>query len=109
MERGWCSNGGEVEGARTVKVRIHFFATLRLNLGVASMELELEEKTTVWELLKKVSEKLKVDICEKLLEDGKIRRGTMILLNGKNIIHLNGLDTPVVDGDLSIFPPAGGG
>ncbi|HDM70171.1 MAG TPA: MoaD/ThiS family protein [Thermotogales bacterium] len=109
MERGWCSNGGEVEGARTVKVRIHFFATLRLNLGVASMELELEEKTTVGELLKKVSEKLKVDICEKLLEDGKIRRGTMILLNGKNIIHLNGLDTPVVDGDLSIFPPAGGG
>ena len=40
----------------------------------------------------------------------ELEQGYIILVNGKNIEHLKGLDTPLSDGDtVSIFPPAGGG
>ncbi|ASJ03705.1 molybdopterin synthase sulfur carrier subunit [Thermococcus profundus] len=40
----------------------------------------------------------------------ELERGFIILVNGKNIEHLNGLDTPLGEEDtVSIFPPAGGG
>jgi len=33
----------------------------------------------------------------------------MILVGGKNIHHLDGLDTVVNEADVAIFPPSGGG
>ncbi len=90
-------------------VRVSFFATLRLALGVAFIDIELNKPTKIRELLKRVSSRLGVNIEEKLLENGSLRRGTMLLVNGKNVIHLDGLDTIVEEGEVSIFPPAGGG
>jgi molybdopterin converting factor small subunit len=38
------------------------------------------------------------------------REPSIILLNGRNIEFLNGLDTPLSDGDiLAVFPTSGGG
>jgi len=46
-----------------------------------------------------------IPVLKKQLEAGYI-----ILVNGLNIEHLKGFETPLNDGDLvSIFPPAGGG
>jgi molybdopterin synthase sulfur carrier subunit len=47
----------------------------------------------------------------KLLDDdGALKRGTIILVNGANIVHIDGLATTVQDGDeVSLFPPGGGG
>ncbi|OQY09562.1 MAG: hypothetical protein B6I29_03130 [Marinitoga sp. 4572_148] len=93
-----------------MKIEVKFFATLRLYLGVASINLECEEPITVRELIEYLVNKFNdKKIKEYLLEDGKIRVGTMILINGKNIIHLDGLDTQIEEGIISIFPPAGGG
>ncbi|ASI98557.1 MoaD/ThiS family protein [Thermococcus celer] len=40
----------------------------------------------------------------------ELEKGFMILVNGKNIEHLQGLQTPLEENDVvSIFPPAGGG
>ncbi len=90
-------------------VRVRFFATLRLALGVAFIDVELSKPTKIRELLRGVSSRLGVNIEEKLLENGRLRRGTMLLVNGKNVIHLDGLDTIVEEGEISVFPPAGGG
>jgi len=43
-------------------------------------------------------------------ENGELKRGTIILVNGHNILHLEKLATPVKDGDIvALFPPGGGG
>ncbi|HCA40738.1 MAG TPA: hypothetical protein DEP01_04035 [Aminobacterium sp.] len=40
----------------------------------------------------------------------KLLMGTIIMVNGKHIVHLQGLDTPLNDSDtVNIFPPVGGG
>jgi len=40
----------------------------------------------------------------------ELEKGVIILVNGKNIEHLEKLDTKLKDGDVvSIFPPVGGG
>ena len=58
----------------------------------------------------KISELTNKDLTSELIEDQKIISGTIILLNGRNIFHLNKLDTIVKDGDdIDIFPPGGGG
>jgi molybdopterin synthase sulfur carrier subunit len=109
MDEGRNSDGRKAEGTRN-RVKIEFFATLRLALGVASIEIELSSPKTIREIIKIASDKLGTDIEPKLFEGDKIRRGTMILVNGKNIHHINGLDTMIHPGDrIAVFPPAGGG
>ena len=91
-------------------ITVKFFATLRLALPVPSVEIRTEKPTPVLHLIDLVCAALKQDIRPKLLEQGAIRKGTILLVNGKNVLHLQGLDTVVGDGDeVVIFPPAGGG
>lgn len=91
-------------------IEVKLFATLRLHLGVASVSLEVEKAPTVDELIDLISERVGQDVRDFLVgEDGSMRMGTMILLEGKNIIHAQGLATPVTVADVAIFPPAGGG
>jgi molybdopterin synthase sulfur carrier subunit len=86
------------------------FATLRLKVGVGNVAVETDEPVTVRSLLRRVSDEIGHDIAPYLIEDDEsIIPGTMILVGGKNIHHLDGLDTLVDGGDVAIFPPAGGG
>ncbi|MBN1333548.1 MAG: MoaD family protein [Synergistales bacterium] len=77
-------------------------------------ELLLSGPANVRELLAYLSENYG-DKVDKWLWKGKgkdrtLIAGTMILVNGRHVCHLNGLDTPLRDDDtVSIFPPAGGG
>ena len=91
-------------------VEAKLFATLKFKLGVGKVSVEAEGPITVRELLRQVSEKLDHDIIPYLIDDAdRILPGTMILVGGKNIHHLNGLDTVIEDTDVAIFPPSGGG
>lgn len=93
-----------------MKISVNLFATLRLKLGRGSVSIETEENLTVMELIDEVGRQTDLDIRPYLLTDeGELQVGTMILLDGKNIHHLEGLDTPVETPNVSIFPPAGGG
>ncbi|KUK18617.1 ubiquitin-like small modifier protein 1 [Thermococcus sibiricus] len=81
-------------------VRVKVFATLR-NI-VEKNELQIQANT-VRELLEKLYSKYPE--MKKELE-----KGVIILVNGKNIEHLEKLDTKLKDEDVvSIFPPVGGG
>ncbi|AAL80469.1 MoaD/ThiS family protein [Pyrococcus furiosus DSM 3638] len=82
-------------------MQVKLFATLIEFTG--KRKLEIHGPKTVRELLDKLEEMFPG--FKKELE-----QGYMILVNGKNIEHLQGLDTPLSDDDtVSIFPPAGGG
>ncbi len=83
-------------------ITVKFFATLREITG--KREVKVEKVNTVAELLDvlyhQYGERFKKEL------EGR----SMILVNGKNILDLKELNTPVNDGDvISIFPPAGGG
>ncbi|MGB9725613.1 MAG: MoaD/ThiS family protein [Fervidicoccaceae archaeon] len=70
---------------------------------VGSRTLEVEGARTVKELL---------DILDSRYPGFKkeLEKGFLILVNGVNVLHLNGLDTEIKDGDtVVIFPPVGGG
>ncbi|MFA4646845.1 MoaD family protein [Pyrococcus kukulkanii] len=82
------------------KVTVKVFATLIEIIGRRMFE---EEASTVKELLEKIYAKY-----PKVKEE--LEAGYIILVNGHNIEHLQGLETPLKEGDIvSIFPPAGGG
>jgi len=109
MERERGAYGGKTESTGNL-VEVKFFATLRLALGVASLFLPLGKPVTVKEFLLLCSQKVGVDIDKKLLSGETLLRGTMILVNGRNILHDKGLATIITPGDVvSLFPPAGGG
>jgi len=92
-------------------VRVKFFGTLRMLLKLKEISVEVENKITVRKLLEVLQGKIKENFLEKLIDqDGNIIPGTIILVNKKNIFHLNLLDTIVNDNDeVVIFPPGAGG
>ncbi len=58
-----------------------------------------------------VLKKTNIHFLDKLLdEQAGIKRGTIILLNGRNVLDMEGLDAMVKDEDtIALFPPGGGG
>jgi molybdopterin synthase sulfur carrier subunit len=93
-----------------VTIEVKIFATLRLALGRGAVTLDVPVPPTVRELIALVSDAVGEDIRPWLVsDDGEVLMGTMVLLNGHNMLHMNGLDTLVKTDVVSIFPPAGGG
>ncbi len=93
-------------------VRLQFYGLLRLMLsGKEALELPWQEGDTVGLLLEKFQAVERIPVTGKLIDEhGILHAGTIILLNRRNILHLDKLDTPVNDGDiLALFPPGAGG
>ena len=88
-------------------VTLKFFANLRDI--VHTKEIKVEGKN-LKDAIMYAEKLLNVDLINELFENGKPKKGVIILVNGKNIEHLQGLLTPLSDGDVvSLFPPVGGG
>jgi molybdopterin synthase sulfur carrier subunit len=92
-----------------LKIKIEFFAILREILGMSSMEVECEG-TTIEDILNLLLERFGSVLENVIFEGGRLKDMVKILLNGKDIRGLNGLNTELKDGDcISIFPPVAGG
>ena len=90
-------------------VKIKFYSLLRIFLEQNKIEID-EDNISVLNLLQKISEKTNKDLLPEIIKAEKLLPGTIILLNGRNIFHLEKLNTIVRDGDnIDIFPPGGGG
>ncbi|MBD3307419.1 MoaD/ThiS family protein [candidate division KSB3 bacterium] len=91
-------------------ILVNFFATLRSYLHTRQIKVPAEE-IRLQALLAYCETKTPKPFLFKLLdEDGHILAGTMILVNGQNVLHLDGLNTLVRDGaNIALFPPGGGG
>ncbi len=95
-----------------MEVKVKFFTLFRLEFGLSELKIEVDKDfITVKELLSLIDKKTKKNISEKLLNnEEKIKNSAIILVNGKNIFHLNGLNTKIFNNDeVSLFPPGGGG
>lgn len=83
---------------------------LRLKFGVADLEIETERSLTMRELIDRAEERVGPGLKDQLLVDDRIRKGTLLLLGGRNVLLMAGLDT-LADGssEVAFFPPSGGG
>jgi len=96
-------------------ITINFYATLRLYLKLREIQIDSLQEASIWEVLHKAEdiafEKTSKKFVWKFVEEnGQIKQGSMVLINGKNILDTDGLDTLVRDGDtVALFPQAGGG
>lgn len=95
----------------SLALKVKFYSLFRINLKSPGTEYELEKEITIAELIKKLDQDFDGYFTKKLLdEDRSISPGAIILVNGKNVLHLDKLDTPVTNQDtVTLFPPSAGG
>ena len=92
-------------------LKIKFYSLFRINLKSPGTEYELENNITIAQLIKKLDQDYEDYFTQKLLEeDRSISSGAIILVNGKNVLHLDKLETEVSNQDtVTLFPPSAGG
>ena len=112
--RAGLVRSAEIGGATVPYIKIKLFATLQLKLDIHEIDYDGPE-ITAGSLIDWIQDYTRakghaLDVSAKLLDvDDSIRPGTMLLIDGHNVIHAQGLDTPVTGEVFSVFPPAGGG
>ena len=94
-----------------MKVTVKFLAIFYEMAKTLRMEIEVPDGITVRELLKIIDERVNPNISKTLLnDDSGLREGYNILINGKSLDYVKGLDTVLSDGDeVVLLPPIGGG
>jgi molybdopterin synthase sulfur carrier subunit len=92
-------------------LKVKFYSLFRINLKSPGHKYELESEITIAELIEKLDQDYDGYFTHKLLEDDRsISPGSIILVNGKNVIHLDILETKINNEDtVTLFPPSAGG
>jgi molybdopterin synthase sulfur carrier subunit len=94
----------------TVKVRT--ILTIKKILGTGEIELSVPEKSTLQELVTKLVNNFGDELASLLLESEtrKVLPHIRLMVNGRDIAFLNGMDTVLQPGDeVLILPPVSGG
>ncbi len=95
-----------------MKVKVKFFALVRELTGKREEIVELDDHTTVRMLLEKLVTEYGKKFDEYLFDPiSRQPRGHLqFLIDGRNIVLMQGLDTPLSEGcSFAILPPVGGG
>lgn len=91
-------------------MKANFYATLRPIVGGKTVEFDLDGGGTVASLLRAAGERFPELVELTWDDDGAVRDYLKIFVNGREIRHLQMLDTPVpADAVVDIFPPVAGG
>lgn len=89
-------------------MRVKFFAFIRDYTG--SKEVYIDSCNTLRELLYKLCSKYGKRLSERLFNGDSLSEDIIIMVNGRHIEHLQGLDTILGEKDeISIFPRVAGG
>ncbi|MCR4392352.1 MAG: MoaD family protein [Candidatus Acetothermia bacterium] len=92
-----------------MRVTVKLFGEFREAAGRERVELELPPGTTCKEALRQLVAQAP-PVGALLFVGDRLRDHLHVFLNGRNVAHLRGLDTPLADGDaLTFFTPIGGG
>jgi molybdopterin synthase sulfur carrier subunit len=92
-----------------MKLELRFFATFREAAGGKTVEAEFADGSSVGEVLRELEDGYE-EMAGRLIVDGDLAPQINVLKNGREVLHLDGLETVLEDGDrLSVFPPVAGG
>ena len=89
-----------------------FFAAIRELAAVKDETIDLQSNTAVRELIQVLCQRHGGDFTEYVIDPntGAPRSHLQILVDGKNLSSLEGLETRLSDGDeVALMPPVGGG
>jgi molybdopterin synthase sulfur carrier subunit len=87
-------------------ITVKFLGALRHISGVGELALNVKDAISIKELMNEIVREisaLKQSLIPQQLED--LRSNTLILVNGREISVLNGLETKLKDGDEIVFVP----
>jgi len=89
-------------------MKVRYFAYIRNLTG--AKEIEIGHCSTLRELLLKLCEKYGDSFRNKIFVNDNLSNEIIILVNGRNIVHLQGLETLLnPEDEISIFPVVAGG
>ncbi|WP_418281646.1 ubiquitin-like small modifier protein 1 [Halorubrum sp. DTA98] len=92
-----------------MELELRFFATFREAVGGKTVAYETSDDSTVGDVLRAL-EAEHDGLAGNLIVDGELAPQINVLKNGREVLHMDGLDTDLDDGDrLSVFPPVAGG
>lgn len=93
-----------------MQIEHRFFATFRQAVGSKTIEREYDDGASVGDILSDLETEYE-GLAGGLLDgDGEIRPQLSVFKNGREVLHMEGVETRLADGDtLSVFPPVAGG
>jgi molybdopterin synthase sulfur carrier subunit len=93
-----------------MQLQFKFFATYREAVGQKHLDWSYEDDgLTAGEMLEDLESEYE-GLAGSLLEDGDVRSQVNVLVNGRDVAHIDGIETVLEDGDtVSVFPPVAGG
>ncbi len=94
-----------------MEIQTKFFAALREIVGTKMTIVEMDAGALIQDVLHNLIKRYGEIFKRQLFDDqGKLSTSYQVLVNGINIGTLEGLETPLNDGDtIAILPPVGGG
>lgn len=92
-----------------MEIDLRFFATYREAVGQKERTRTVDDDATVGDVLTALEAEYD-GLAGQLVENGTIRPQLSVLKNGRNVVHMEGVDTSLESGDVvSVFPPVAGG
>lgn len=92
-----------------MQLELRFFATFREAVGQKTLEYEVADDATIFDLLDELESEYD-GLVGNLLEDGELAPQINVLKNGREVLHMDGVETELEEGDtVAIFPPVAGG
>ena len=95
-----------------MKVTIHTILTLKRIIGARKLDVDLADEASVEDLLSLMKKRWGEELSSHLFnpQSGCLIPHVRIMVNGRQIEFLNGIDTPLTDGDeVLILPLVAGG
>ena len=92
------------------ELELRFFANFRTAVGTKVIDRRFDSGVTVGEVLRALESEFPELAGALLDEAGDIKPQLSVLKNGREVVHIDGTETTLEEGDkLSVFPPVAGG
>jgi molybdopterin synthase sulfur carrier subunit len=93
-----------------MELELRFFANFRTAVGDKTIHREYDDGSTIGDVLRALEREFGGLEGEILDDDGEILPQLSVLKNGREVLHMEGTETTLEDGDrVSLFPPVAGG